>query len=550
MRMFGAIGVAFAALAVAQVQGPPENQEPAIAEGQVVSIATGQPIPHATITLRPLSVSSNPENASGGYAMDSDDAGTFHFEKLAPGKYDLLAKKVGFLNTNYGARRANGPGIPIVLDAGKTSTKLEIKMYPEATISGVTIDDRGEPLVARVNLLRRAWIQGRPNLMPAGGVSSDSHGRFLISGIAPGRYLLRAEIQNFNSGRALVQVDRQGNVVNAHLVTTYLGDTTDDHEATLISVQPGQEVSGATIRFVREPTFHIKGRIISVPPNESPQAYMPILSVKDSWTYTAGATRPNKDGSFEIDNVQPGSYTVNLTHGGMGFSASVPVQVSNGNVDNLEVSIPPPMELHGRVYIDNQNEADLSGSQISLQTAEIMFGAQATSAKDGTFVLRNVVPGHYRVNVYAPGQSSYVKTIQFGGRESVENSIDVAEGTGGTLEIQLGGNPAQVEGVVTKPDDTGLTTLPVAAINVVAIPQKWTGDFFGGLKRGSTDAQGHFTLKGLEPGKYKIFAAENIDTNQWSDPEHLLLARLMLGRWPNLASAWLPRSTPSPQLWR
>jgi uncharacterized protein (DUF2141 family) len=36
----------------------------------------------------------------------------------------------------------------------------------------------------------------------------------------------------------------------------------------------------------------------------------------------------------------------------------------------------------------------------------------------------------------------------------------------------------------------------------------------------TTDASGNFTLKGLPPGDYKIFAWEDVETNAWMDRDY------------------------------
>jgi hypothetical protein len=61
--------------------------------------------------------------------------------------------------------------------------------------------------------------------------------------------------------------------------------------------------------------------------------------------------------------------------------------------------------------------------------------------------------------------------------------------------------------------------MPASAVNVVLIPDKRTDDYYGGIQLASTDGQGHFAFKAVEPGKYKAFAADGIDWEQWSDPE-------------------------------
>jgi hypothetical protein len=104
------------------------KKEPAIAEGQVVNAATGEPIVRARVTIRPKVQSANPEDMPGGFTMETDDQGTFHFEKLEAGNSNISVTKAGYLHASYGANRPNGPGVPVELPSGQTVSKLDVTM--------------------------------------------------------------------------------------------------------------------------------------------------------------------------------------------------------------------------------------------------------------------------------------------------------------------------------------------------------------------------------------------------------------------------------------
>jgi hypothetical protein len=451
--------------------------------------------------------------------METDDSGSYHFEKLEPGRYQINVNKAGFLRASYGAKRVSGPGIPVTLTAGQTASKLDVKLYPAATISGVVTDDHGEPELCFVQLVRRTWMRGKLTLMPQGGARTDGRGHFVITDISPGRYFLQAENRAFSGGRQPVEVDRQGNPVNAHLVKTYLGDTTSPESATSIQVQPGQNIEGAEIHMRRERTFHIKGRIVSVPAGESPLNYAPILMADHGFgLYSGYGGRPKKDGRFEIDNVQPGSYIISMQKmGSVSVAITIPVELSNSDIDNLDVTIPPPFDVHGKVTVEGQPDAELSGTQIALQT-NFMNNSEGVVSADGSFTLHNISPRNYQLWVSTSGQPSFVKSIRVGDRQVPEDSIDLTNGAG-DLTIVLSYSPAKVQGTVMRTDSGTQTNVPASAISVVLIPEKRTDDYSGGLKYASTDGQGKFTFNSVPPGKYKAFAADGVDFQQWADPD-------------------------------
>jgi hypothetical protein len=201
MRVFVILGLIGLISPAAQSQAPqPQGaakEEPAIAEGKVLNAASGEPVVHARVVLRPKLDVPNPENAPAGFSMETDDSGSYHFEKLEPGRYQINVNKAGFLRASYGAKRVSGPGIPVTLTAGQTASKLDVKLYPAATISGVVTDDHGEPELCFVQLVRRTWMRGKLTLMPQGGARTDGRGHFVITDISPGRYFLQPRIGHF-----------------------------------------------------------------------------------------------------------------------------------------------------------------------------------------------------------------------------------------------------------------------------------------------------------------------------------------------------------------
>lgn len=524
MRGFVILGLMGLLLPAAWSQVSPQaqgaaRQEPAVAEGKVFNAATGEPVIHARVVIRPKLDAPNPENAPSGFSMETDGSGSYHFEKLEPGKYQINVNKAGFLRASYGAKRVSGPGIPVTLTAGQATSKLDVKLYPAATISGVVTDDHGEPNICYVQLVRRTWMRGKRMLMPQEGARTDGRGHFVITDVSPGRYFLLVQMSEFSGPRQPIEVDRQGNPLNAHLVKTYLGDTTSPEGATSIQVQPGQNVEGANIHMRREPTFHIKGRIVSVPAGDSPLSYTTFLMANQGFgLYSGYGGRPKKDGQFEIDNVQPGSYLISVQKmGGGGGSISVPVDISNSDVDNLEITVLPPFDVHGKITVEGHSDADLSSAEVMAYT-DTFGGYQAVASADGSFTMRNLSPKRYQVQVRMSGQPSFVKSIRLGDREIPEQSVDLTNGTG-DLTIVLSYSPAKVQGAVMRTDSGSQTNVPASAINVVLIPEKRTDDYSGGLKYASTDGQGKFTVDGIPPGKYKAFAADGVDSQQWMDPD-------------------------------
>jgi hypothetical protein len=92
-------------------------------------------------------------------------------------------------------------------------------------------------------------------------------------------------------------------------------------------------------------------------------------------------------------------------------------------------------------------------------------------------------------------------------------TIRVAKGAGGPLEITLSSRGAHVQGTVLNED-----TLPAVGAWAVAIPDKKTRR---ASYSGNTDQYGHFEVRGLPPGKYKLFSWTGLQQGDCEDPEFL-----------------------------
>jgi hypothetical protein len=477
------------------------------------------------VLVRPRVQSNDPESQPAGYEMETDEGGMFHFEKLEPGKYDLMATKSGYLRTNYGARRVNGPGIPLDLQPGQMLSDITIKMPLQAVISGTVTDDHGESMDrCHVQLVKRGWLRGRPGLMSNGNATTDSQGNFNLAQVEPGKYYLRADCQDGSWGRQPQLVDRQGNVIRQRLVSTYFGDTTALDGATLIQVQPGQDLTGIAIRLRREAVYRIRGRISSIPAGDSPLNYYVYLMSRgtlNSFSVGGGGTRPKANGQFELENVQPGPYQLMIARSG-GTPRQIPMQVEvSGDIENLDVAIPPPSEVRGRLTVEGEPKGELSTVQLWLTGSADMFGSgTAIVLNDGTFTFQNVYPDRYEFAARFPGEDAFVKSIRVGQREMPGTTLDLTQGTG-AVEVLISLFPAKVDGSVSRDDPDGKGEKPASAVTVALIPDKVSDQFLGGIRTGSTDSQGHFTFKSLKPGKYRAVAAEGVDYGQWADPELL-----------------------------
>ncbi len=139
-----------------------------------------------------------------------------------------------------------------------------------------------------------------------------------------------------------------------------------------------------------------------------------------------------------------------------------------------------------------------------------------TSAKvvGGSFVLKDVFDGTYRLRVIGQSKDCYVKSIRYGSSDALESGFTVFRGTQPSLEVTISSRGARVQGAVTDKDN-----LPVTGVWVVLVPDH--RDQSRLFQKVATDQFGHYLLRGIVPGDYKIFSWDEVEDGAWEDPDFL-----------------------------
>ncbi len=95
------------------------------------------------------------------------------------------------------------------------------------------------------------------------------------------------------------------------------------------------------------------------------------------------------------------------------------------------------------------------------------------------------------------------RSVTLGGRDVVDTGFQVLPET--FLEVVVSANGASIAGTVV--DAQGK---PVANATVVDVPSAEHRSRPDLYQRDTTDAGGHFNLRGLNPGNYRVFAFEEL----------------------------------------
>ncbi len=498
-------------------------------EGIVIKDPGSEPVKKAVIELI-----ADDQQQGGNYTAVSGLDGSFRIEGVATGRYHLFAERTGYVESAEHGGRSTGRILSLA--AGQELKDIQIRFAAAAVVSGRVTDEDGDPLQnAEVSVLRRSFAPGRSHWQQVGSERTNDLGEYRIAGLAAGSYYVSVNPPpDFKS--LLDSADSaQGKPVSVEkpstsYQTTFYPGTLDRSQASPIQLHAEDDFL-ADFSLAPAPTLSIRGAVTNLPPRSSAM----IVLQSNDFNVAFNGAEMHRDGSFVIRDVSPGTYTILATIEGapVPMMARQSLQVGSNSVEGVRLAAQTGATIRGRLHLEGKaDSARFNPSQIlvelhptdgeneALMTLSIGngFSPLARVTSDGSFQWTNVPPGNYSVRLGEERTSHgdwFVKSVTAGGRASDDTSLDVQGGMM-VLDVTVGTSGGSVDGMVT--DSNGE---PVTDAVIVAAPESSLRSQTDRFHKTVSDQYGRFSLRGIVPGQYSLFAWESVESDAYYDPDFL-----------------------------
>jgi Carboxypeptidase regulatory-like domain len=489
-------------------------------QGAVVASDDGRPLRRVIVRV------SAPEMREPR-SVTTDLSGRYEIADLPAGRYTVNASRAGFVSISHGQTRPNEMGRPIELRDGQTVERINFALPRGAVITGRVVDEYGEPMAgASVHPMQMRYMNGRQQPMMSGGgggmFQTPDTGEFRIYGLAPGEYLIQANVQ---SGSPFEPEDRAG------YSTTYYPNASAPSEAQVVRVELGQTISGIEIMLSPVRTSRITGTAIDSRGQPLRTGYvMAMQQSGDALPVMRSQTGQIKpDGTFIVSGVAPGTYTLRANAPPVGGTAPealvATVTVSGGDVSGVVLMPLQPATITGRILFDSR-AATLEPSMLRLVVQPKSPGMMMPVSQPGppkinddfTFEAK-AAPGDsiLRVMPTAPGQLEWgVKSVTLDGRDVTEDGFTLASGASVKgVEVLLTDRFQTIAGVVT--NERGEVVTNVTVLVFPQEPERWFPSpwSMSTTAMARPDQNGRYSMRArLRPGDYYAVAVEYLDQNR------------------------------------
>jgi hypothetical protein len=446
----------------------------------VIDAATHQAIKKASVSLNYLTGQTQGQNQAN-HATSTDGSGAFSFEALPEGRYALIAT-----HQNYPPVPGRSRNV-IEVKSGEHVTSVAIELTPGAVIAGHVVDEDGDPMpgcFVQVSSARHPEQQRN-----GGGVNAE--GEYRIHGLAPGKYIVSARCGQVAFTPRPFSAGPDPPPALAYPLQFY-PLVPDSKSAQAIDLAPGVEKPGVDFRMRPAPVTQVRGSIAEMQGQTGPIPNVQLIPINGP-EWNSGAQFDTGKGTFEFDRVFPGSYYIAGSTNGDPATRLTGVERIEVKDRPVELTLPLShgFDLAGSVAIEDNNSTNkipLTQLQVHVQPdlpIPMVNMEQAQVKEDGTFVLKSVPKGRWKLVVFGP--QMYLKSAWLGTTDITHTAFEVSAGAE-ALRIVM----STALGTITG-------SAPAGEMVYAA-----SDDPTQGQRTTQVDQTGRFTLPQVPPGKYRV----------------------------------------------
>ena len=294
-----------------------------------VVLASGEPLADATVEI------SGTDWRMPTLDVTSGDDGSFHADRLAPGRYTITVRAPHA----YGASDGS-----VLVALAEHTDGVVISVVPAFEVTGTVTTDAGTPCDGSV----RFYDEEHARTLDAYG----SDGEIELGGVLPGTYKVTASCTGYLSREA-----GEITIANKDVHGTWSVEAGATAHGT-VTMRDGSPAEGVEVRF------------------QGP-----------SW----GSATTKADGTYTVNGLAPGSYTIVASSTQGMQTEQQTIEVSGKDAVQRDLVLDPGATIKG-ILVDARG-APVTGAYVRLR--DVNGGAQ--SGNDGTFTIGPVLPGDHQL---------------------------------------------------------------------------------------------------------------------------------------------------------
>jgi hypothetical protein len=343
-------------------------------------------------------------------------------------------------------------------------------------------------------------------------VLTNDRGEYRVYGLQPGPYFVAAIYDKtplVPGAQDQPPTDALGRELPlTGYTTTFFPNTEKLSEALPVRVDSGQDLNGIDLSLRRVLKVKVRGTVTSGISGARLGRATMTLSRADASTQgtiqTPAKAIFDRDGYFEMANVVPGAYVIQVeaSDNGKSLSGRRFLNVSNDGEGNVELVVVEPKAWPGAIVIEGAARwPDDKTPRVTLEARSDTGATVQPSMQGMKFDCLVMADETYDVLVENLADDFYVSAVRVGGSDMRGLGLPGSLASPLPFEIVLDSRGGKVSGRVFGPTDGDVWS----GASMMLVPDPPRGRLQD-YRQASADQYGQFQIRGVAPGKYTLLA--------------------------------------------